>query len=511
MHSTMSARMRARSAAAAAVAVAAATLLAGCAGTSSTPIATPTSQTSPPADLARFYGQSVQWRNCGDADCARVLVPVDYAKPDGSTLELSVTRVPASGDRIGSLLVNPGGPGGSAFDYAKAASTVLGADVRASYDVIGVDPRGVGGSTPVECLTDAQRDALVALDGTPTSPDDVRAIEEASAIARQGCEARAADRVSAVSTATAARDLDIVRAVLGDPVLNYLGKSYGTYLGAVYAERFPDRVGRMVLDGVLAPELDLVARTQAQAAGFEDQVADFARDCASQDDCPFAGDEAQVLSGLRDWLRSLDAAPLRADGRTLGEGEATYAVLSYLYFPSKDYPELRSALRAAVLEKDAAPMLDLLDVRIGRGPDGRFTDNGTDAFYAVTCTDTPFRGGVDEVRRLAADWATRYPTFGESLAWGLLSCADWPAAQEPAITDITAAGSAPILVVGTAHDPATPGPWAISLAESLDNGRLLQWNGRNHTAYREGSSCIDAAIDDYLVRGTLPSTDATCD
>lgn len=486
-------------------------LLAGCGGTTATPITAPAAQASSPADLARFYGQSVQWRDCGDADCARVLVPVDYAQPDGPTLELSVTRVPASGDRIGSLFVNPGGPGGSAFDYAKAAGAVLGGDVRASYDIIGVDPRGVGGSTPVECLTDAQRDELVAMDGTPTSPADVRAITDASSIARQGCEAKAADRIRAVSTATAARDLDIVRALLGDPVLNYLGKSYGTYLGAVYAERFPDRVGRMVLDGVLAPELDLVARTQAQAAGFEDQVADFARDCAGHDDCPFEGDGAQVLEQLRNWLRALDAEPLRVDGRTLGEGEATYAVLSYLYFPSKDYPDLRSALRAAVDERDAAPLLALLDARIGRGPDGRYTDNGTDAFYAVTCTDTPLAGGVSQVRELAADWATRYPTFGESLAWGLLACADWPAAQEPAITDITAAGSAPILVVGTANDPATPGQWAASLAESLQSGRLLTWSGRNHTAYREGSGCIDAAVDDYLVRGALPSTGATCD
>ena len=484
--------------------------LPACSSPAPTPIPTPSAAASTPSALARFYGQAVQWRNCGDADCAHVTVPVDYAQPDGPTLDLSVTRVKATGERIGSLLVNPGGPGGSGFDYARAASRILGDDVRASYDVIGVDPRGVGTSAPMLCLTDAQRDALVAMDGTPASPAEVDEIARASALPREGCEARAADRIRAVSTATAARDLDIVRAVLGDPVLNYLGKSYGTYLGAVYAEEFPDRVGRMVLDGVLAPDLDLVARTEGQAAGFEDQAADFARDCATHDDCPFTGDGEAVLDQLRAWLRSLDDAPLTRDGRTLGEGAATYAVLSYLYFPDGDYPALRRALRDAVTDGNPAALLDLLDARIARQPDGTYADNGTDAFYAVTCLDTPYAGSVEPTQALAQEWGQRYPTFGESLAWGLLACAGWPAAQEPAVTKIRAEGSAPILVIGTEHDPATPVAWAKDLATSLDAGRLLIWQGRNHTAYREGSDCIDAAVDDYLVHGTTPADGTTC-
>ena len=485
-------------------------LAAGCSSPTPTPIPVPSSAASSPSALARFYGQAVQWRNCGDADCARITVPVDYARPDGPTLDLSVTRVKATGERIGSLFVNPGGPGGSAFDYAKAAERVLDADVRASFDVIGMDPRGVGGSAPMMCLTDAQRDALVALDGTPTSPAEIAAIEQASALPREGCAEQAPDRIRAVSTATAARDLDVVRAVLGDPVLNYLGKSYGTYLGAVYAQEFPTRVGRMVLDGVLAPNLDLVARTQGQAAAFEDQVADFARDCATHGDCPFPGDADAVLTGLRAWLRSLDATPLRHDGRELNEGSATYTVLSYLYFPRDDYPALRAALHDAVIDGDPSALLDLLDARIARNPDGTYADNGTDAFYAITCLDTPYTGSSEETASLAADWARRYPTFGESLAWGLLACADWPAAQEPAIAEITATGSAPILVVGTEHDPATPFDWSRDLSASLTNSRLLVWQGRNHTAYREGSDCIDAAVDDYLVHGTLPEDGTTC-
>ena len=422
--------------------VSTALVLSACSSPAPTPISTPTAAASSPSALARFYGQAVQWRNCGDADCARVTVPVDYARPDGPTLELSVTRVKATGERIGSLFVNPGGPGGSAFDYAKAADRILDADVRASFDVIGMDPRGVGGSAPMACLTDAERDALVAMDGTPTTPAEVAAIAEASRLPREGCAEGAPDRIRAVGTATAARDMDVVRAVLGDPVLNYLGKSYGTYLGAVYAQSFPDRVGRMVLDGVLAPDLDLVGRTEGQAAAFEYQVADFARDCSTHDDCPFPGDGDAVLAALRAWLRSLDAAPLRHEGRELNEGSATYAVLSYLYFPREDYPALRRALHDAVVDGQPTALLELLDARIARGPDGKYTDNGTDAFYAVTCLDTPYAGTVEDTAAIAEDWVTRYPTFGESLAWGLLACADWPSAQEPAVTAITAPGTA---------------------------------------------------------------------
>ncbi len=460
-------------------------------------------------DLSPFYDQQVTWKNCGGADCATFEVPVDYADPSGPTVELAASRVPATGERIGTLFVNPGGPGGSAFDYAKAATSIVSASVLEHFDVVGLDPRGVGHSDPVNCLTDAQIDGLIAADGTPDSPAEEQEIVEESTLPGKGCEAKAGDVWAHMGTVDAARDMDIARAVVNDPTFNYLGKSYGTMLGATYAELFPDHVGRMVLDGVLPTGLDLVDVTKGQADAFEVAVQDFARDCLTHSDCPLSGTTDQAVGQLRQWLSGLDSRPMPAGDRELNEPLATYATLAFLYFPQYDYPRLRSALSAAMDGKDPDPLLALLDERTSRGPDGRFTDNSTEAFYGVTCLDRPYAGTVDDVKALAKQWAATAPTFGPSLAWGLLACKDWPASTD-VLTEATAAGSNPILVVSTTHDPATPYQWGEQVAGELDNARLITWDGYNHTAYREGSGCIEDAVNAYLLKGLLPKEDTVC-
>ncbi|CAB4882116.1 unannotated protein [freshwater metagenome] len=497
-----------------ALAAAAALLLAACGNASSadvTPIPTPSTSAKPTADLDGFYGQKVQWRNCGDADCTSVKVPLDYADPQGSTMDLAVSRVAATGTRIGSLFVNPGGPGGSAFDYAKAASAIVSGPVHEAYDIVGVDPRGVAKSDPVECLSDAQRDSLVSADSTPDTPAEEALIAAVSALPATECLAKADPEARFMGTVNAARDLDIVRAVVGDPAFNYLGKSYGTYLGEVYAELFPGTVGRMVLDGVLPADLDLAELSRGQADAFEVAFADFARDCSEHDSCPFDGTGPEVARQLREYLVSLDSKPVAVGKRVINEGVATYAVLSFLYFPSSDYGRLRGALDRLVTQGDGADLLGLLDERTSRGPDGRYLDNSTDAFYAVTCADRPYQATVDEVRALAQEWSVDAPTFGASIAWGLLACNDWPSIPDAPITKVTATGSAPILVVSTTHDPATPYAWGQQLAASLDNAVLLTWDGYNHTAYNEGSDCIGDAVDGYLLRGTMPAAGTVCD
>ena len=266
--------------------------LAACGASSSVevaPIPVPSVSSAPATGLDVFYGQEVTWKNCGDADCTTVKVPLDYANPGGSTLKLAVTRVRATGKAIGSLFVNPGGPGGSAFDYAKAASMIVSPSVHEAYDVVGVDPRGVQKSDPIGCLSDAQVDELIAVDTTPDSADEEALIVSTSKEPALACEQKADPVVRFMGTVNAARDLDIVRSVVGDTSFNYLGKSYGTYLGAVYAELFPTRVGRMVLDGVLPADLDLTELSLGQAKAFEVAFNDFARDCSEQDDCPFEG------------------------------------------------------------------------------------------------------------------------------------------------------------------------------------------------------------------------------
>lgn len=475
-----------------------------------TPIPSPTVESDRPPDLSRFYEQEVDWTACGDAECATVLVPMDYADPFGATVDLAVARVSARDSRLGSLFVNPGGPGGSAVDYAKAADFIVSESVRDHYDIVGVDPRGVGQSDPVECLTDDQRDQLAAIDGTPDSPAEQQSIIDTSALPADGCARKASPEYRYVGTVNAARDLDVVRAVVGDPTFNYLGKSYGTNLGAVYAELFPTRVGRMVLDGVLPPGLDLAEVSLEQARSFEETFDHFAADCASHDGCPFSGTGPEVAEKLRAFLQSLDENPIPGDKRKLDEALATYAVLLYLYFPSTDYPQLRDGLRSAVVDGDGGPLLAMLDDRLSRAPDGRYLDNSTDAFYAVTCADRVGTIPTAEVEQLAEQWARELPTFGAALAWGLTACSGWAEPGDPPMMQVKAAGSAPILIVSTTHDPATPHKWGQLLARELDNARLITRDSWGHTAYGEGSSCIDDAVDDYLLAGTLPAEGTVC-
>lgn len=489
--------------------------LAGCSSTPEpTPPATPEpieTTTAPDDPLASFYDQELNWRNCGNAECARVEVPLNYQDPGAGTIELSMTMVPAREESIGALFVNPGGPGGSAFDYAKAADFIVTPAIRDSFDIVGVDPRGVGGSEPVKCLTDSQIDEIFAADGTPdTTQEQQQLIDDSNSIA-QSCEENASAIWQHMDTVSTARDMDILRAVLNQPVLNYLGKSYGTSIGATYAELFPQRVGRMVLDGALPVGLSQEEITYGQAVAFEQGVANFANYCAELDDCPFLGTAEEVVAQLRSFLNNLDQSPLptRSD-RELTESLGSYAILSFLYFPETDYPRLQQALSTAVNNDDGTALLALVDERVNRGQDGRYLDNSTDAFYAVSCADLPYDGTAQDAQRLAQEWSIDAPTFGPALAWGMLVCADWPAPAHETITSVTADGSAPILVVSTAGDTATPHQWGIDLAAEIANGHLVTWDAFNHTAYLEGSNCIDDAVDNYLLAGELPPSDLVC-
>lgn len=488
-------------------------LLAGCGLVSSEePVAVPAPTAAAPTEpaLDDFYAQQPTWVNCGPADCARIEVPRDYDDPTGERLELGITRVRATGERLGSLFVNPGGPGASAFSYAKRADSIVGPSLREHFDIIGVDPRGVGVSTPIECLTDAERDELAAFESTPDSAAEERALLAMSRLPAVGCATASPDLIAHVGTVDTARDLDIARAVVGDPTLQYLGKSYGTFIGATYAELFPTRVGRMVLDGVLPADLSAAEITRGQAIGFEEVLREFIADCLTVDDCPLEGDVDAAAQQLREWLSGLDAAPLRSGDRELNEALAAYAVLTNLYVPEYDFPRLREALAAAMVDGDAGPLLDLLDARVGRGGDGRYTDNSAEAFYAVTCLDRPYEGTVDDVRALAESWAAQAPTFGPSLAWGLLTCRDWPA-EADRITSTRAKGSPPILVVSTTRDPATPFAWGERLTEQLADGNLLTLDATRHTAYGSGSACVDEAVDAYLLSGRIPEQGTVCD
>ncbi len=482
-------------------------------GPGSGPNAPSVSSPPVPAGLDAFYGQRLSWTGCGgDFQCSRLKVPVDYGKPEGSTIELAVIRLRAAkaDQRLGSLVVNPGGPGGSGVDYARAARAVISDAARDSFDVVGFDPRGVGQSAPLECLTDAETDQLLAADPTP---DDAAEVAGTVALLQQlagRCQARGGELLAHVDTVSAARDIDVLRAALGDKRLFYLGKSYGTFLGATYAGLFPHNVGRMVLDGAIDPSLSADQINLGQAKGFEQATRAFVADCVSSAGCPLGSDAGRGMQRLRDLLASLDTNPLPTGdpGRPLSEGWGSLGIAVAMYDPGY-WPVLRQALDQA-LGGNGSGLLRLADAYADRSANGTYTSNQNTVIYAVNCLDRPDVGGLKGVESSLPQYEQAAPTWGAFLDWSQLPCAYWPVKSDGAPAKIVAEGSPPIVVVGTTRDPATPYAWAQGLAGQLAEGHLVTYRGDGHTAYMRGSRCINKAVDAYLLRGTVPKDGLTC-
>ncbi|WP_329177928.1 alpha/beta hydrolase [Streptomyces sp. NBC_01477] len=468
-----------------------------------------------PADLASYYKQKLSWHSCGvpEFECATMKVPLDYARPVAADdLKLAVARTKAAGPgkRLGSLLVNPGGPGGSAIDYLQYAATGYPSAVTSRYDMAAVDPRGVARSEPVECLSDKQMDAYTAVDTTPDDTAEADKVAGADRTFAAGCKKMSAALIGHVSTIDSARDMDVLRQLLGDAKLNYVGKSYGTFLGATYAGLFPQRVGRLVLDGAMDPSVSALESSRAQAGGFEIAFGAFARDCVKRADCPLGRTSAANAGTRLDALfASLDKHPLpTGTKRPLTEALGTTGVIAAMY-DQEAWPALRGALISAN-KGDGGPLLKLSDSYYERDDAGKYS-NLMYANAAVNCLDLPpaFRSPADVTKALPAFRAAS-PHFGTTLAWSSLICGYWPLHATGHPERIQAKGAAPILVVGTIRDPATPYAWAESLAAQLSSGHLLTYDGDGHTAYARGSTCIDTAVNAYLLAGTVPPPHKKC-
>ena len=469
--------------------------------------ADPTEEAEP--DLTRFYDQELDWKGCGANECARLAVPLDYADPEGASIELSVLRVPARSDeqRVGSLVVNPGGPGGSGVDYASNADSYFGSELQQAFDIVGFDPRGVGRSTPVDCLTDRQLDSFVAADPDPDTAAERQRADRLLARFGAGCVARSGDLAEHMSTVEAARDIDVLRAALGDGKLSYFGASYGTFLGATYADLFPGRVGRMVLDGALDPSVSSLRLNLVQAKGFETALRAYVGACVDRGDCFLGGSVDAGARRIRALLDQIERDPLRAGGRTLYEGNAVLGVWAPLY-NENFWPTLDVALRAA-FGGDGTILLSLSDSYVSRGADG-YTNNSLEALYAVNCLDHDDAIPSADVDQYVRRFEKVSPTFGRIFAYSLSSCAEWPIHTGRVPEPIQAAGAPPILVVGTTRDPATPLEWAESLADQLDSGVLVRRDGDGHTGYLAGNGCVDSAVESYLVSGTVPDGTVDC-
>ncbi|RLL68192.1 alpha/beta hydrolase [Streptomyces sp. Z26] len=471
-----------------------------------------------PAALKPYYEQRLKWRECGTIgfECTTLKVPLDYGKPDAEAeLKLAVSRKKATGDggekRLGSLMVNPGGPGGSAIEYLQQAAAVgFPAEVRERYDVVGMDPRGVARSEPVECLSDREMDRFVTTDQTPDDTKEADALVAAYEDFAEGCEQRSSGLLGHVSTVEAARDMDVLRAALGDDKVSYYGASYGTFLGATYAGLYPRRTGRLVLDGALDPSLSSRDVNREQTGGFETAFRAFAEDCVKQSDCPLgrksARDAGERLSAF---FEKTDAKPVATgSSRELTESLATTGVAQAMYSDVL-WPELRTALGAAMKGK-GKDLLALSDAYYERDADGSYA-NIMYANPAVNCLDLPPAfAGPEDVEKHVGSFEKASPVFGRGFAWASLNCAYWPTKATGEQHCIEAKGAPPIVVVGTTRDPATPYAWSQGLAGQLSSGRLLTRDGDGHTAFMQGSQCVDGAVADYLVNGKAPEDGERC-
>lgn len=461
-----------------------------------------TTTTEPPLPVT-----PVQWSACGSGlQCGSVTVPLDYSHPQGATIQIAVERHPAEvpSQRIGSLVINPGGPGGSGINDLPNELSVLTPGLLDDFDIVSFDPRGVQRSDPVNCGTNgAPSDNTSPLpDPTPTAAATQQALLSNDEQYASQCEQNSGSILPYVGTVDTARDLDRIRQALGDPTLTYIGHSYGTLLGATYAQMFPTRVRAMVLDAAIDPAMSTDEYVLEQAEALEGVLDDFLSWCRGTSSCPWvlSANPTSDLLGLIDKARQQPIPA--AGGRSAGPGEIYDALLDGLYSRG-DWPSLGDALGEAA-SGNASGVLSMSDSYRRNG-----STNGSDAGQAIDCLDHPVSRDTSSYAALAAADASEAPVFGPLLAWGLLGCAVWPAPATRTPAPTTAVGSPPILVTGTTMDPVTPYQWAVNLSHELEHGFLLTWQGENHVAYFY-SSCVRDIDQAYLISGTLPATGTVC-
>ena len=458
--------------------------------------------TNPPTGSGRqrYQDQHLQWSPCHQQmTCATVLVPLDWSRPDGQAISLALAKRAASQTpHLGSLFVNPGGPGGSGIGLAENFN-------RAGlerYDIVGWDPRGAGESTPVRCDNGPALDAYYATDVSPDTPAEDAALLRANKEFGQSCLAASGALLEHISTLETVKDVELLRQLLGDRRFNFVGYSYGTEIGAVYAATYPAKVGRMVLDGAV----DISnGRTVSQAQGFDRSLGDFAQWCAEAR-CGLGSSKAEVLTTITGLLSGLDRKPLSIGNRELTQSLGLVGIIYPLYFGQRAYPDLADAIRRA-LSGQGAPLLSASDRYSDRAPNGQYGPTST-SFIAISCTKPG--DGVVAARRAATAAAKDAPTLGPFIGVDY-SCAEWPVPPAPALPRITAPGAAPIVVVGTTGDPATPYEYAVDMTKQLSSAVLLTYQGEGHTVFGNGkSSCIDAMVVDYLADGAVPADGTRC-
>jgi pimeloyl-ACP methyl ester carboxylesterase len=481
--------------------------LAGCSGAASTPVTAPPNPSGAPSGLERFYDQHLAWKSChGKFQCSSLLVPLDYSKPTGQTLHIAVIKQSSSGSHLGSLVINPGGPGASGVQFEAEAAPAF-SQLTDHYDLVSFDPRGVGQSEPVRCLSSAQLDTFINTDPVPATPAEHAALVSQAKLFADSCFAKNGSYLEHIATIDQARDMDVLRAALGDAKLTYYGASYGTYLGAKYAQLFPTHIRAMVLDGALNPDESVTQNNLVQAEGFQTDLDDMLAACAKSGSCPLGSTAEAAHAALESLKARVTATPESVNGRELGAGEFFEGLADGLYSTS-EWPQLWAALGQAITGNGAG-MLAFADNLTERSANGSYS-NLIESNTAINCIDRPSPTSVATYDADAKAFALKAPDFGAAIEYGSLPCAFWKVPPVEQLHPVNAVGAPPILVIGTTRDPATPYVWAQALAKQLTSGVLLTHDGDGHTAYLDQDPCVDAAVKTYVDDLQPPKVGTTC-
>ena len=469
-----------------------------------------------PKGLEKFYGQKVNWAPCKDKpqmQCANVKVPLDYKKPGGKAITVAMAKVPAKGGKpIGSLFVNPGGPGSSGIAVLSYVDRAFSKDVMDKYDIIGFDPRGVGSSTPVDCIDNRELGKILDSDIDASTEAGRKARKAQARQIAKGCKDKSGELLAHVGTESAARDMDVMRGLVGDKKLNYLGFSYGTSLGGMYADIFPKKVGRMVLDGVVDPQQSLLPSTYTQMLGFEKSFERYAERCVKAGNCSLGPSVDAAKKKMRALLDQAQATPFKTSdpNRPLNQAMLHSAVISLLY-EDRTWSVFNQAFDQLIKQNDGSLFLKVFDATSSREGDGN-KGNRAEAYWAINCADYAQESEADYLKyanKLKRE-AVVFGSFSAEDDLAMHVCAELPYHPKANPGPYRAKGSAPIVVIGTKHDPATPYSWAQNMRKTLDNSVLLTREGDGHAAYGGGSSCIDTSVDKYLLTGEVPKDGLVC-
>ena len=470
------------------------------------------SEPKPLYSLSQYETQELKWRDCYENyQCSNLLVPIDYTDLSVGVFSLALLRYQALDQdrRIGSLVVNPGGPGASGVDYAYNAENIVSPEILERFDIVGFDPRGVGDSAAIKCLSDAETDASFAADPKPDDETEFALFISDSRDYFAKCAANT-KHLTDYSTLNSARDLDILRSALGDQKLNFLGKSYGTYLGTLYAELFPDKIGRFVLDGAVDPNSSNREAMLGQASGFDLALDAFIANCLKRSSCALTGDLPNARKQISELLVNTAITPLKSkSGRDVTEGLVVVGIASALYDSESGWPVLRDAFIEATLGSGDS-FLTLADQYAGRQENGSYISNENDALQVIDCLDQKEIGTVSSFKKDFVAFSLQAPIFGPYLAYSGLACRYLPNLEKVEHIEIRKVVTKPILIVGTTRDPATPYNWARALTKILRGSILITLDGDGHTGHGRGSTCVDSAVDRYLLSGNTPKSELFC-